>query len=93
MGSTTGITFTSGVNKSASMTINGTLTNLNAALSGLTFTPAAVGSGSIVLSYTDVASGLTASATINIIVTKGSFKLVQGLPVSPPSSPAVTRAS
>ncbi len=93
LGSTTGITFTSGANKSASMTINGTLANLNAALSGLTFTPAAVGSGTVVLSYTDVGNGLMATATINITVSKSGFKLVQGLPVSPPSSPAVTRAS
>jgi trimeric autotransporter adhesin len=93
LGSTTGITITSGANKSASMTINGTLANLNAALSGLTFTPAAVGSGTVVLSYTDVGNGQMATATINITVSKSGFKLVQGLPVSPPSSPAVTRAS
>ncbi len=93
LGSTTGITFTSGANKSASMTINGTLANLSAALSGLSFTPAAVGNATVVLSYTDVGNGLMASATINITVIKTGFKLVQGLPVSPPSSPAVTRAS
>jgi hypothetical protein len=81
LGSTTGITFTSGANNSASMTINGTLANLNAALSGLTLTPAKIGSGTIVLSYTDVGNGLMASATINIIVNKGITRL-------PPTSAA-----
>jgi hypothetical protein len=71
LGSTTGITFTSGGNNSASMTINGTLANLNAALSGLTFTPLKIGSGTVVLSYTDVGNGLMASAVINITVSKG----------------------
>ncbi|HEV8067039.1 MAG TPA: hypothetical protein VGP76_04830, partial [Planctomycetaceae bacterium] len=88
LGSTTGITFTSGGNNSASMTINGTLANLNAALSGLTFTPLKIGSGTVVLSYTDVGNGLMASATINITVTKGIIKFGGGSPVNPPSSPA-----
>jgi len=74
LGSTAGITFTSGANKSASMTINGTLANLNAALSGLTFTPAAVGTATVVLSYTDVGNGLMASATIKITVAKGGVQ-------------------
>ncbi len=75
LGSTTGITFSSGTNNSASMTINGTLANLNAALSGLTFTPAKIGTGTVVLSYTDLGNGLLASATINITVSKGVTKL------------------
>ncbi len=88
LGSITGITFSSGTNNSASMTINGTLANLNAALSGLTFTPAKIGSASVVLSYTDLGNGLLASATINITVSKGITKLGAGSPVSPPPSPA-----
>jgi hypothetical protein len=91
LGSTTGITFTSGGNNSASMTINGTLANLNAALSGLTFTPAKIGSGTVVLSYTDIGDGLMATATINITVSKGVTKLGGGSPGNAPS-PAVARA-
>ncbi len=88
LGSTTGITFSTGINNSASMTINGTLANLNAALSGLTFMPAKIGTGTVVLSYTDLGNGLLASATINITVSKGITKLGAGSPVSPPPSPA-----
>jgi hypothetical protein len=93
LGSTSGIAFASGANNSASMTINGTLANLNAALSGLTFKPATVGTATVVLSYTDVGDGLLASATITITVSKGATKLVVGAPVSPPSSPAVARGA
>jgi hypothetical protein len=92
LGSMSGITFTSGSNNSASMTIDGTLANLNAALSGLTFMPAKVGSGTVVLSYTDVGDGLMATATINITVSKGVNKFGGGSPVNPPS-PAVARAA
>jgi hypothetical protein len=72
LGSTTGITFISGANKSAAMTISGTLASLNSALKNLTFTPTTgyTGSASIALSYTDVGNSLTASA--NIAITVGS---------------------
>jgi hypothetical protein len=88
LGSTTGITFSSGTNNSASMTINGTLANLNAALSGLTFKPATIGTATVVLSYTDVGDGLLASATITITVSKGITKFGAGSAVSLPASPA-----
>ena len=39
LASTSGLKITSGANKSASMTVTGTLANLNAALNGLIFTP------------------------------------------------------
>src|SRR6202034_2103056 len=93
LGSTSGITFSSGTNKSASMTINGTLANLNAALSGLTFTPTTIGTATVVLSYTDVGDGLLASATITITVGKGVTKLGIVSPVSPPPSPAAARGA
>jgi Malectin domain len=93
LGSTTGIAFSSGTNNSASMTINGTLANLNAALSGLTFKPATIGTATVVLSYTDVADGLLASATITITVSKGATKLGVGSLVSPPPSPAAARGA
>jgi hypothetical protein len=75
------------------MTINGTLANLNAALSGLTFTPAKVGFGTIVLSYTDVGDDLMASATINITVKNGINRLGSGTPVSPPSPAPAARGT
>jgi hypothetical protein len=93
LGSTTGITFTSGANNSASMTINGTLANLNAALSGLTFTPIKIGFGTVVLSYTDVGTGLMASATINITVKSGITRFGSGTPANPPSPAAARGAS
>jgi hypothetical protein len=74
LGSTTGITFTSGTNGSASMTIQGTLANLNAALTGLTFKPIAAGNARVVLSYTDVGTGQQATATINITVLRQGFR-------------------
>jgi hypothetical protein len=86
LGSTNGITFTSGTNNSAGMTIDGTLANLNAALSGLTFTPAKIGNGTIVLSYTDLGNGLIGTATINVTVLKGVIKLGSGTPASSPSA-------
>jgi len=72
LATTTGITIVSGANRSASMTISGTLTRLNAALNGLTFTPtrAYTGSASISLTYTDVGDSLTGSATISLTVSR-----------------------
>jgi hypothetical protein len=93
LGSTSGITITSGANKSASMTIDGTLAALNAALSGLTFNPLNVGAATVVLSYTDVGDGLLASATINITVIKNPTKLGMGSPVNPPSPSAAAQPS
>jgi hypothetical protein len=86
LGSTTGITFTSGANGGASMTIQGTLANLNAALNGLTFRPIALGSATVVLSYTDVGTGQLASATINITVQRLVFRPGQVIASSSPSS-------
>jgi subtilase family serine protease len=78
LGTTTGITFVSGSNRSASMTISGTLARLNAALNGLTFTPTSrfTGSAAITLNYTDVGTNLTASATINITVSRSAFGFI-----------------
>jgi hypothetical protein len=72
LGTTSGIKIVSGSNRSASMTISGTLANLNAALNGLTFTPTSryTGSASISLKYTDEGDGLTGSATIAITVSR-----------------------
>jgi hypothetical protein len=73
LGTTSGIKIVSGANRSASMTISGTLTSLNAALNGLTFTPTSryTGSASIALKYTDAGDSLTGSATIALTVSRG----------------------
>ncbi len=70
LGSTSGLTFTSGTNGSASITVTGTVSNLNAALAGLTYTPKAgySGSDSLKISITDPFDKLTASATVALTV-------------------------
>jgi hypothetical protein len=74
LASTSGLKVVSGSNKSASMTVSGTLANLNAALNGLTFTPTSryVGAASITISIKDAGDGLTGSATIAVTVSKVS---------------------
>jgi hypothetical protein len=81
LGSTTGITFVSGANNSASMTISGTLTSLNAWLNGLRFTPTTDfnGSGTISIKYTDAKNGLSVST--NIAVTIGTSHASYGPPI------------
>jgi hypothetical protein len=70
LGSTSGVTVTAGANDSSSMTVSGTLANLNAALNGLVYTPNSVysGSDSLHLSLTDPGDSLTGSATVAITV-------------------------
>ncbi len=72
LASTSGLNFVSGSNKSASMTVSGTLTNLNRDLNGLVYTPTSgySGSDSMTVSVTDKGDGLT-SATATIAVTVG----------------------
>jgi hypothetical protein len=97
LGTTSGIKIVSGSNRSASMTISGTLTNLNAALNGLTFTPTSryTGSASISLKYTDEGDSLTGSATIAITVSRngrasrGAVESAGTVPVERGSTPLV----
>ena len=95
LGSTTGITFVSGANNSASMTISGTLTSLNAWLNGLRFTPTTGfnGPGTISIKYTDAKNGLSVST--NIAVTVGTSHASFGPPIQVGShqSSGVTAAS
>jgi hypothetical protein len=95
LGSTFGITFVSGANKSASMTISGTLANLNHALKNLTFTPTTGynGSASIALSYTDAGNSLTASANIAITVGTGAAVSVGGSATQPARAAMTSPAS
>ncbi len=74
----TGLTRLAGANSSATVTVQGSLTRINAALKGLVFTPTSgyAGSASIGLSVKDVADQLTGAATININVnSKPTFAL------------------
>jgi subtilase family serine protease len=93
LGSTSGITFSSGANSSSSMTLTGTLTNLNNAIKTLTFTPTTgyTGSATIALGYTDVGNGLTASA--NIAVTVGTSAAVATGPSGSVSPSSLTTTS
>ncbi len=70
LATTKGLTVTSGSNKSASMTVKGTLSNLNAALSGLKFIPTTGYSGSAGLNVTikDLGSSQTATGTVALTV-------------------------
>ena len=71
LGSTVGLTILSGANGSSSITIEGTLANLNAALNGLVYAPASGYTGSDTLSVTinDASDGLSGSASVAITVT------------------------
>jgi hypothetical protein len=70
LATTTGLTFSSGANDTASMTVKGTLAAINAALNGLVYTPTAgfTGSGSLSISLKDTKDGLTGSAKVAIKV-------------------------
>jgi PKD repeat protein len=70
LASTKGVSLTSASNGSTSVTLKGTLTNLNAALNGLRFTPTTGYSGSAYLSitYKDLGNSQSASATVAITV-------------------------
>jgi PKD domain len=72
LGSTHGLTIVSGSNGSSSITVRGTLANLNTALSGLKFTPATgySGSTSVNTTYEDlgIAQTTTATTAISVVV-------------------------
>jgi hypothetical protein len=70
LGSTNGVHFVSGANRSSSMTLSGTVAALNAALNGLTFTPTSgyVGAASIAVSMKDMGNGLTSPSNVAVMV-------------------------
>ncbi len=72
LATTAGLTFTAGANNAASMTIRGTLADINAALAGAYFTPTAnySGSASIALSCKNLTDGLSATANVTLAVKK-----------------------
>ena len=71
LASTSGLKVTSGANRSSSMTVTGTLANLNAALNGLIFTPTSryTGTATIAVSVKDSGDALTGSGTVTVTVT------------------------
>ena len=68
--STNGLTFTSGSNGSASLTVSGTVIDFNAAIINLTYTPTLnyAGSDTLVIQVSDPGDGLSASASVAITV-------------------------
>ncbi len=70
LASTSGLSVTSGANGSASMTVSGTLSSLNAALSGLTYAPNSGfnGSDSLSVAINDPGDSLSASRSVAISV-------------------------
>ncbi len=70
LGTTTGVSISSGSNGSSSMTVSGSLANINAALGGLVYSPNSgyTGSDSLQISIDDTATGLSGSATVAISV-------------------------
>ncbi len=87
----TGLTITSGSNNSASMTVTGTLANLNAALNGLQFTPTTGYSGpaSLAVTFKDLGSNQSASATaaITVVAPPVTVNLLTFLPIVVPGEP------
>ncbi len=73
LGSTNGLIFSSGSNDSASFTIKGTVNNLNAALSRVTYQPNAnyAGSDSLAISVSDPGDGKLGSASVALTVSPG----------------------
>jgi hypothetical protein len=78
LGSTTGLSFASGSNNSSSMTVTGTLANLNAALNDLTYAPNSgyTGPDSLAVSYTDENDTFTASKSVAITVGANSAPVI-----------------
>ena len=66
LSTTAGLTITAGTNGSSSITVSGSVANLNAALNGLTYQPTSAykGSDSLVISLNDSVDGLSASASV-----------------------------
>ena len=74
LGSTTGLTFTSGANGTTTMTFNGSVANINAALNTLTFTPTTGYNGTFNLSFTANFGGANVDTdTISITVSPPTF--------------------
>jgi len=71
LASTTGLTVTSGANGSTTITVTGSLVNLNAALNGLVYQPSTgyTGPDTLVVAIKDSSDGQSASANVTLSVT------------------------
>ncbi len=74
LGSTSGLTFANGNNGTSSMTVDGTISSLAAALNGLIYTPTSnyTGPDQLGLSYTDSNDHFPAAWTVDITVNKAN---------------------
>jgi hypothetical protein len=86
-----GVTITNGANGSSSMTVSGTVANLNTAVNGLTYAPSAnfVGSDALKISLSDLGDSLTGSTSVSLSVTSAS----QSPTVADPGSATVNENS
>jgi hypothetical protein len=97
LGTTAGVTITSGANGTSAVTIKGTLTNLNTALDGLRFTPTSGFTGigasgaTITVATNDLsaASGgpITTTSTIHVDVVDAPALVISELLDNPPGAP------
>jgi Bacterial Ig domain len=97
MPSGSGVTITSGANNSAAVTFKGTLSQLNSALDGLTFTPTTgfTGTGangaSVTIALNDLSTTppgpLTVTSTVNIDVVTAPPLVISELFLNPPGAP------
>jgi hypothetical protein len=90
LGPTTGLTIVSGANGSSSVTVAGSLANLNAAMVGLVYTPTAgfSGSDSLAIQFQNSLNNLTASTNvaISVLPLSPSFAAPQSVSVNENSS-------
>jgi hypothetical protein len=88
LATTSGVKIFSGSNKSASMTISGTLASLNSALNGLTFTPTSRFSGAAMISVSlkDSGDGLSGSTAVNVTVSQAG-RAVDRAEATPTANP------
>jgi hypothetical protein len=82
LATTSGLTITAGANDSASITVTGSLANLNAALSGLLYEPNAsyTGSDTLAISMKDSADNQSASAGVALAVNAGTAPAIKAPP-------------
>jgi hypothetical protein len=87
LSTTSGLTITGGANGSATVTVTGSIARLNAALSGLVYTPTSgyTGSDSLAISLNDTADNLSASANVALTVSNSAPAITAPATASLPS--------
>jgi hypothetical protein len=92
LGTLTGLTITSGANGSSSVTVQGSLANLNAALNGLAYAPATsyTGSDTLAVTVNNASDGLSGSASVALtIAMKKIIGAVAMAPIAVASSDSI----